>query len=175
MSVEKLNDRIISYRLYDEKSTAVLYYTLNLDRYSLTIGGETSGYYKWVETPKTESFLELMFRCDKWYITNKLFKKQFDLKKSIEKVKEYIEEYDLFDTDYEEEEKNVCIEEIEEIDVNCGSRFVEKVIEILKDYNKDSYDIEEDMYNRIEFSYKYWQEKAVELFCERIKPELLKE
>lgn len=175
MSVEKLNSRIIKYRLYDEKSMGVLYYTLDLDKYSLSIGGETSADYKWVETPKAESFLELMLRCDSGYLLNKLFNKVFDLEKSIKSVIEYFEEYELFDCDYESDEKEDFLEEIKKIDCDCENCFIERVNEILDDYDKNYIDDDYDLWNRIEKSYKYWDKKAVDLFCEFIKPELKKE
>lgn len=175
MSVEKLNSRIIKYRLVDEESYGVLYYTLDLDKYSLSIGGETSADYKWVETPKTESFIKLMVRCDSGYLLNKLFNKVFDLEKSIKSVVEFIEEYEVFDIDYESEEKGDCLEEIKEIDCDSENCFIEKVIAVLDDYDKHDIDTDYDLWNRIEKSYKYWDNKAVELFCEFIKPELIKE
>jgi hypothetical protein len=109
MSVQKLDSRIIKYRLVDEKSYGVLYYTLDLDKYSLSIGGETSGDYKWVETPKTERFIKLMVRCDSGYLLNKLFNKVFDLEKSIKSVVEFIEEYEVFDCDYEATKKEIAL------------------------------------------------------------------
>lgn len=175
MSVEKLNSRIIKYRLYDEKSMGVLYYTLDLDKYSLSIGGETSADYKWVETPKTESFINLMIRCDSGYLLNKLFNKVFDFEKSIKSVIEYFEEYELFDCDYESDEKEDFLEEIKKIDCDCENCFIERVNEILDDYDKNYIDADYDLWNRIEKSYKYWDKKAVDLFCEFIKPELKKE
>ena len=173
MSVVKLDDKILTYRLYDEKSSAVLYYTLNLDKYSLTIGGEVAGYYKWIETPKTESFLELMVRCDSGYITNKLFNNSFDLEKSIKSVIDYIKEYALFDCDYEEEVQNYFIEKLEGLDCDCAVCFVNEVCHLLDDYFKDIplYVV----YDLCEYGHKYWEKKSVDLFCEVIVPELKKE
>ena len=175
MSVQKLDSRIIKYRLYDEKSMGVLYYTLDLDKYSLSIGGETSADYKWVETPTSESFIELMIRCDSGYLLNKLFDKVFDLEKSIKSVIEYFEEYELFDCDYESDEKQDFLEEINGIDCDCENCFIERVIAILDDYDKHDIEADYDLWNRIERSYKYWDKKAVDLFCEFIKPEIEKE
>ena len=175
MSVQKLDSRIIKYRLYDEKSMGVLYYTLDLDKYSLSIGGETSADYKWVETPKAESFIKLMIRCDSGYLLNKLFNKVFDLEKSINSVIEYFEECELFDCDYESDEKEDFLEEIKGIDCDCENCFIERVNEILDDYDKNYIDADYDLWNRIEKSYTYWDRKAVDLFCEFIKPELEKE
>ena len=49
-------------------------FMFNLDRYELTITSDCGNYgYKWVETPSTESFLQLMARCDEGYMMNKLY------------------------------------------------------------------------------------------------------
>lgn len=46
----------------------------NLDRYEMMIISDCGNYgYKWVETPKSESFLELMARCDGGYILDKIY------------------------------------------------------------------------------------------------------
>lgn len=49
-------------------------FMFNLDRYELSIMSDCGNYgYKWVETPNSESFLQLMSRCDDGYIINKLY------------------------------------------------------------------------------------------------------
>ena len=49
-------------------------FMFNLDRYELSITSDCGNYgYKWYETPNSESFLELMARCDKWYVMHKLY------------------------------------------------------------------------------------------------------
>ena len=56
-------------------------FTFNLDRYELTITSDCGNYgYKWVETPKSESFLELMARCDEGYILDKIYGKEIEMK-----------------------------------------------------------------------------------------------
>lgn len=174
MAVEKLSSRIIKYRLYDEISGGVLYYTLDLDKYSLSIDGETTAGYKWVETPKSESFINLMLRCDSFYLMNKLFSKVFDLEKSIESTKQYIEENKWF---YRLKCKKECFEKIDDILADCESQFVERVVELLGEYDVEL-DGDDQYYlwtYGVEKDYKYWQKKAVDLFCEFIKPELKKE
>lgn len=173
MSVQKLNSRIIKYRLYDEKSKGVLYYTLDLDKYSLSIDGETTAGYKWVETPKTESFIKLMLRCDSGYLMNKLFNRVFDLEKSVEAMKEFLKENEWF---YRYKDKKECLKEIDDICVDYDRELVNEVIKLLEEYNVDvDGDMEYDLWNCIERTYKYWDRKAVDLFCEFIKPELKKE
>jgi hypothetical protein len=174
MSVEKLDSRIIKYRLYDEISSGVLYYTLDLDKYSLSIDGETTAGYKWVETPKSESFIKLMLRCDKFYLMNKLFSEVFDLEQSIEATKQWIEENKWF---YRLKGKKKCFKEMDEICADCESQFVERVVELLGEYDIEL-DGDDEYYlwaDCVKKDYKYWQKKAVDLFCEFIKPELKKE
>ncbi len=174
MSVEKLNSRIIRYRLVDEESSGVLYYTLDLDKYSLSIGGETSAYYKWTETPKTESFIKLMIRCSNYYLLDKLFFKVFDLENSIDAMKNFIKEHEWFNR---YKDKKACLEEIDSIEAYCESEFVNRVIDLL-----EKYDVEldgDDEYNLwsygVKKDFKYWAKRAVDLFCKFIKPELMGE
>ena len=174
MSVQKLDSRIIKYRLYDEDSMGVLYYTLDLDKYSLSIDGEVTAGYKWIETPKTESFIKLMLRCDSGYLMNKLFNRVFDLEKSIEATKKFIKDREWF---YRYKDKKNFIEQMDEICADCESEYVRNVIELLGEYDveldgDDEYNL---WYHGVEKGYKYWQKKAVDLFCEFIKPELEKE
>ena len=174
MRVEKLNNRIIKYRLYDEKSGGVVYYTLDLDKYSLSISGEITAEYKWTETPQSESFIKLMLRCSRWYLLNKLFAKVFDLEKSIVAVQKWIEEKEYFVDD--DEAKIDCFEAIAVICTRSDEAFMQSVIKALDDYGVEiDGDTEYLLWNRIEKSYKYWAEKSVDLFCEQIKPELEKE
>lgn len=69
----------------------------NLDKYELTIISDCGNYgYKWVETPDTESFLELMARCSGGYILDKIYGSPdiFDYDATIEHIREYIEDDD---------------------------------------------------------------------------------
>lgn len=175
MSVEKLNNRIIKYRLYDEKTCGVLYYTLDLDRYSLSISGEITAEYKWTETPQAESFIKLMLRCSRWYLLDKLFRRVFDLEKSIAAVKKWIEEKKYFADDTETQID--CFEAIAIICTQNDEAFMQSVIKALDDYGVDvDGDTEFELWNKcVEKSFTYWAEKSVDCFCEQIKPELQKE
>ena len=169
MFVKKLNSRIIKYKVCDE-DMGVLYYTLDLDRYQLSISGETQASYKWVETTEKESFIKLMLRCDKWYLSDKLFEKVFDIDASIESVKEYIKEH------YENEDKHTIksiLSEIDDLLCNDMYFFVNSIENLLQsnDLEVETY----DLYDCCEKKYKRWDEKAITYFCEYIKPELRKE
>ncbi|MBQ8424446.1 MAG: hypothetical protein IJX17_00290 [Clostridia bacterium] len=169
IEIKELDTRIIKYRLADKKNGAVIYYTLDLDKYQLSIQGEVSGSYKWCETPESESFLELMVRCDKWYLMNKLFNKVFDCNKSIKNVKRYIKENYRF---WDKEEEKEIFNDLSEIDTNSAEMCMDKVFEVLNAHPKgwDTYEICCCM----EDSYKYWDEKAISYFCNNIKPKLKK-
>ena len=74
----KPNILLLEYRQEntDEDYGSCLYarFMFNLDRYELTIISDCGNYgYKWFETPKAESFLQLMSRCDKGYMLDKLY------------------------------------------------------------------------------------------------------
>ena len=162
MFVRKLNSRIIKYKVCDD-NMGVLYY-------QLSISGETTASYKWVETPEKESFIKLMLRCDKWYLSDKLFDKVFDVDESTEYIKEYIENY------YEDEDKNTIksiLNEIDDLECNDMYFFVNSIENLLQshDLEVETY----DLYDCIVKRYKRWDEKAITYFCEYIKPELLKE
>lgn len=169
MKVIKLNSRIIKYKICDSEH-GVHYYTLDLDRYQLSISGETNASYKWVETPQSESFLKLMIRCDKGYLLDKLFDKVFDVEKSIKSVIDYIKEY------YEDEDSetlNSIIEDIDDIECNEMNYFVNSIEGILRNHYLpvECY----DLYGCCNRKFKHWDEKAIDLFCQYIKPELRKE
>lgn len=169
IEIKELDTRIIKYRLHDKKNGAIIYYTLDLDKYQLAIQGETSGSYKWCETPDSESFLDLMIRCDSGYLLNKLFERFFDCDKSIKSVKSYIRESKFF---YDKEDQKSCLEEINNIYTDCADSFIGQVFEILKSYNCN-YD-EYEVYSCMEKDYKCWDKKAISYFCNNIKPKLRK-
>lgn len=80
MTVNKIPVNILCLEYRQEKGDehygSCLYarFYFNLDRYELTIVSDCGNYcYKWFETPKSESFLELMARCDVGYILDKIY------------------------------------------------------------------------------------------------------
>ena len=169
MKVTKLDSRIIKYKLVDAEH-GVHYYTLDLDRYQLSISGETVASYKWVETPTSESFLKLMVRCDKWYLLDKMFNKIFDIEASKKSIKDYIKEC------YEDEDGETIesiFEDIDGIDCDGIDYFINAIERILTNH----YLLVEfyDLYACIEKKFKHWDEKSIDLFCEYIKPELKNE
>lgn len=73
----------------------------NLDKYEMMIVSDCGNFsYGWCATPKTESFMQLMSRCDKYYILKKIARQDvFDFKAT----KEYL----YLDTDDDEERKKL--------------------------------------------------------------------
>ena len=67
---------------------------LDLDNYALTIQSDCGDYsYKWYPTPETESFIELMCRCDRGYLLDKLSDRtQIDMKATKDAVIMVIED-----------------------------------------------------------------------------------
>lgn len=86
-------------------------FTFNLDRYEMTIISDCGNYgYKWIETPNSESFLELMARCEKEYILDKIYRSAdiFD----YDETKKYL--YECYCHDEEDKAKlNSIFENIE--------------------------------------------------------------
>lgn len=77
-------------------------FMFNLDRYELTITSDCGNYgYKWYETPSTESFLELMARCESGYILYKLYGNEdvFDYEATKKQI------YDYWSEEVEDREK----------------------------------------------------------------------
>ena len=106
MTVKEINPRILTLEYRQEKgdkdygSCLWAQFMFNLGRYELSITSDCGNYaYKWVETTKSESFLELMARCDKGYILGKLYGEPdiFDYDKTKERF------YDAYTEDEEKE------------------------------------------------------------------------
>ena len=169
---------ILRYRLYDNKNSAIIYFTLDLDKYELIISGETTASYEWVSGTK-ESFIDLMLRSDYNYILRKLGysrPKEFNLEKSIEETIKNIKDnlgeeivLNLEGDDLEDFYKEIRTS----VECYTSEDFINIVNEIIDSYEGlDGLDVHECI-KCIE-EYPYWLKKSVEYFCEYIKP-LLKE
>lgn len=177
VKIEQLKN-ILRYKLYNDTNGAIIYFTLDLDKYELIISGETTASYKWVESTK-ETFIDLMLRSDYNYILMKLGysrPKEFNLKKSIEETIKNIKDnlgeeiiLNLEGDDLEDFYKEI------RTGVECytSEEFINIVNEIINSYEGlDGLDVHECI-EYIE-EHTYWLRKSVEYFCEYIKP-LLKE
>lgn len=137
-------------------------FTFNLDRYELTITSDCGIYgYKWVETPKSESFLELMARCDEGYILDKIYGSPdvFD----YEKTKKLFYEY--ADDDNEKKELDRIFAEIEW----CGYPHTED--EFIRVFEEESSDYD-NVWEYIQYSYPANALKIVSVFDECIRQKI---
>ena len=112
----------------------------NLDRYELMIMSDCGNYgYKWVETPDSESFLELMARCESGYILDKIYGRPdiFDYDITKEKL------YDLYGENEEDIAKlDEILESIEcEYIPETGSDFIRMFDEENDGYFYDTWDL----------------------------------
>lgn len=177
VKIEQLKN-ILRYRLKDDKNGAIVYFTLDLDKYELIITGEITASYKWTESTR-ETFIDLMLRSDYNYILMKLGysrPKEFNLEKSIEETIKNIKDnlgeeiiLNLEGDDLEDFYKEIRYG----IECYTSESFVTIVNEIIDSYEGlDGLDVHECI-KCIE-EHPYWLRKSVEYFCEYIKP-LLKE
>ena len=164
ITVDKLTN-VLRYRLYDDAKLAVVYFTLDLDKYELIISGETTASYKW-PGPTKETFIELMLRCSPCYLIDKLCKEEeFNLDESIKKTIESIYKY------YDEDDIEDLIDDIKNIECDTAEGF-QLILKEVFDINNFSYYPED--YCEIVTNVPYWIQKSIEYFCKYIKP-LLKE
>ena len=138
-------------------------FMFNLDRYELSITSDCGNYgYKWVETPKSESFLELMARCNDGYMLDKLYgyADVFDYKATKEII------YDYFGEDEENKEK---LDEIfEEMEIyGCGVDSQSEFMRVFEDNNDNDFC---DVWELLQYVYPSNALKIVEVFKEYIQP-----
>lgn len=164
VTIEQPNEIILYYRLRLPDRGVRLDYTINLDRYILSINGEVNCSYKWVETK--ESFIDLLKRCDKWYIINKLSDRVLDIEKSVEETIEKIRDFVEPDDTYE-------LKELEDELYNYQAKdsfYLNAVNRLQYHYGLTESEIYEDKLIQIYEKYPYWVETAVDLFIEHIVP-----
>lgn len=137
----------------------------NLDRYELSIISDCGNYgYKWYETPKTESFLQLMARCDGGYILDKIYGNAD--KFNYEATKE------RFYQDVEEDETEIK-ERLDEIfdDMEMWGNTEDGQV-FLAEFEKEN-DIDFcDVWEYLVYDYPANALKIVSVFEEHIKPKI---
>ena len=141
----------------------------NLDKYELTIISDCGNYgYKWIETPRTESFLELMSRIDGGYLLDKLYgpAKIFDYEKTKESLlKEYEDSYKET-----KEELNRILQNIEDEYVpETAEDFVRRFEDERLSADYDVYD-SETLWSNIKKSYPSDILKIISIFEKSIVP-----
>lgn len=135
----------------------------NLDRYELMIISDCGNYgYKWYETPNSESFLELMARCEKGYVLEKIYGNAdiFD----YEATKDCL--YSTYFDDREDIEKlNEIFESMEFDEPETGNDFLRRF-----DEENDGYFI--DTFEFPVYRYPSNALKIVSVFENNIKPKI---
>lgn len=130
----------------------------------MTIISDCGNYgYKWYETPDSESFLELMARCDKGYILDKIYGSAdiFD----YEATKEHIYEC----CNYDEEDKAKLDSIFENIEWDYEPNEVNDFMRKFDDEN-DGYFI--DTWEFPQYRYPADAIKIVSVFDECIRPKI---
>lgn len=152
----------------DEFYGSCLYarFYFNLDKYELTIISDCGNYgYKWVETPDTESFLELMARCGSDYIIRKIYGKpdEFDYDTTIECIRDYIGD-----------DNCEMMEEFERIKTTIESEYIPDTgQEFVRMFDEENYN--GTFCNTFElpvYVYPYDVKKICKIFEESIKPKI---
>ena len=143
-------------------------FSFNLDRYELNISSDCGSFgYKWAETPKSESFLHLMARCDQGYMLNKLYGNAdiFDYNATKE------EAYKILASNEEDKEALDNIFELLEIDTygvpTTEREFCTKFLE-----NNDDYFDDYDVWNLPIKVYPSNVKKIISVFYDCIRPKI---
>lgn len=172
MTVQEITPRMLTLEYWQEKgdkdygSCLWARFTFNLDRYELSIASDCGNYgYKWVETPKSESFLKLMSRVNSGYLLMKLYGEAdiFDFDKTKERI------YEMF-TD--EEDRKTLDDIFESMDIYGQPETAEGFIKDFESY--DEYDVFCDVWDFPQFDYPGNALKIVEVFETYIKPYIKK-
>ena len=126
-------------------------FMFNLDRYELSITSDCGNYgYKWVETPESESFLELMARCAD----------VFDYEATKKRIYEYFGE--------DEEDKEKLDETFEEMEIyGCSVDSPSEFMRVFEDNNDNDFG---DVWELLKYVYPSNALKIVEVFKEYIQP-----
>lgn len=168
MTVKEINPRILTLEYHQEKddkdygSCLWARFMFNLDRYELSITSDCGNYgYKWCETPKSESFLELMVRCDNGYILGKLYGEPDIF--SYDKTKESA--YEMFVCD--DTDKQNMDEIFDNIEAECEPTETIEFVRMFDEYNDDYF---EDTFELPAYVYPSDALKIVDIFDTAIRP-----
>lgn len=137
-------------------------FMFNLDRYELTITSDCGNYgYKWYETPSTESFLELMARCESGYILYKLYGNEdvFDYEATKKRI------YECWDKEYKEELDDI----FQEVELYGYPDNESEFLRVFEDNNNGDFS---DVWDLVEYTYPLNALKITEVFDEHIRPKI---
>ena len=145
----------------------------NLDRYELMIISDCGNYgYKWIETPDSESFMELMARCDGGYLIDKIYGSPdiFD----YEATKAYwLKEYE--DENLFEEEQEKLKEFFADIELYGSPTSAEEFANELAKFDDGAFGDDYDIWNTIEYVYPANAKKIAKVFESAIVPAIRKD
>ena len=156
------------------------YYDFDLDKYMLNIQSDCGeAAYRWVATPKTESFLHLMARINDDYLINKLFDEtSVDIDATLAEVREWLgigedEDYQLDLSDDEREEREEALKELKELfDEWGGNVSPETAGHILEEWNYD-HDLELDcVWERVVTDFEAGEKRIVKIFADYVQPKI---
>ena len=152
------------------------YFDFDLNRYMLSIQSDCgNASYRWVATPKTESFLHLMARCDDGYMLDKLFEPTVvDVDSMIESVRNDIQivedDEPMYEGDEEWKEKEQYVEELKYSLEECRS-------------DESAYMVLQNWYNEHDYDFSYaWEfvqkdfsaaaKRIVQIFHDFVQPKI---
>ena len=155
------------------------YYDFDLDKYMLNIQSDCgNAAYRWVATPKTESFLHLMTRINEDYLINKLYREtNVNIDATLAEVKDWLgigedEDYQLDLSDDEREEREEALEELKDLFGEWGSISPDAAGHILEEWNSDhGFDLD-CVWERVVTDFTAWQKRIVQIFRDYIQPKI---
>ena len=139
-------------------------FIFNLDRYELTITSDCGNYgYKWVETPNSESFLQLMARCDEGYMMDKLYghADMFDYHATRERL--------FKDLCWDDFDSHKLDEIFEAIDDEGATEDARDFMDTFQEVNAGYFD---DVWGMLEYTYPPNAIKICSVFENEIKPKI---
>lgn len=183
IKVEKPNIVRISY--YQEQddphygSCLWAYYDFDLDKYMLNVQSDCGdAAYRWVATPKTESFLHLMARINDDYLINKLYREtNVNIDATLAEVKDWLGigedvDYQLDLSDDEREEREEALEELKDLFDEFGNISPDAAGHILEEWNSDhGFDLD-CVWERVVTDFTAWQKRVVQIFRDYIQPKI---
>ena len=167
MPVKEIIPNILCFEYREDKDYGTCLWArfmFNLDRYEMTITSECGIYgYKWRETPDSESFLELMAKCDKEYILNKIYGKAdiFD----YDATKEHIYECCCHD----DEDKAILDRIFENIEWDYEPN---EVIDFMRKFDEENDGYFSGTWEFPQYKYPADAIKIVSVFDECIRPKI---
>lgn len=172
-----LNIRCFEYRQdpcdEDYGSCVWARFYFNLDRYEIMIVSDCGNYgYKWVETPKSESFMQLMARCDGGYLLDKIYGRAdiFDYEAT---KKSWLDSYSNNET--EADFYKSLREFFDDIELDGIPETAEAFVERMSEFDYGLFGDQYDIWNSVEYAYPGDAKKIAEVFETAIVPAIKRE